>query len=371
MPKNPQILKTQSFNKKLLLKKSLILLKGLNIITVSFGGYKLMQLFASILFSIKLFILPPDSNLVFDTSFDINKEVISVPNFKTKEKMNFVFNSDVYKLGCDTMPNVIFWRNIMNLHKDSALFNTPKDRIVLSKQHVNSWEKKDLAMKSCYKDSLRNWYCLSDSARILLTNGKSFFYDFEKASANFNQGINDFVANGVDPWYAQAILMIESPNKLQKSNAGAYGSFQLMKDVARQFGLKVNKKIDERANFDRSAYAASCLIKKICIPYTKQILDSLGITNYKENELWFRLLVMHSYHAGAGNVRKALFSFRPTVGNIDLIYTLWHTETKHFKSASQNYSQLVLAAMLEVNEKFGLAPAQLKIKSSSKEAELR
>ena len=242
---------------------------------------------------------------------------------------------------------------------------------MLSKEHIKSWDSKDLASKSCYKDSLRSYYCLSDSARILLTNGKSFFYDFEKASANFNQGINDFIANGVDPWYAQAILMIESPNKLQKSNAGAYGSFQLMKDVARLFGLKVNKHIDERSNFDRSAYAASCLIKKICIPKTRQILDSLGITNYKENELWFRLLVMHSYHAGSGNVKKALFLFKPKVGNIDMIYTLWHTETKHFKSASQNYSQLVLAAMLEVNEKFGLAPHQLKISTLPKNTELR
>ena len=43
---------------------------------------------------------------------------------------------------------------------------------------------------------------------------------------------------------------------------------------------------------------------------------------------------------------------------MNLIYTLWHTETKLFKSASQNYSQLVLAALLEVNEKFGLAPKQ-------------
>jgi hypothetical protein len=43
---------------------------------------------------------------------------------------------------------------------------------------------------------------------------------------------------------------------------------------------------------------------------------------------------------------------------MQLIYTLWHTQTKQFKSASQNYSQLVLAALLEVNEKFGLAPHQ-------------
>jgi hypothetical protein len=129
--------------------------------------------------------------------------------------------------------------------------------------------------------------------------------------------------------------------------------------------------MDERSDFDRSAYAASCLIKKICIPKTRQILDSLGITNYKENELWFRLLVMHSYHAGAGNVKKALFSFRPTQGNMNLIYTLWHTETNKFRSASQNYSQLVLAAMLEVNEKFGLAPHQLIVEPKFKESALR
>jgi hypothetical protein len=80
---------------------------------------------------------------------------------------------------------------------------------------------------------------------------------------------------------------------------------------------------------------------------------------------------MHSYHAGAGNVKKALFAFRPTEGNLNLIYTLWHTETNHFKSASQNYSQLVLAAMLEVNEKFKLAPHQLVIEPRPKESALR
>ena len=56
---------------------------------------------------------------------------------------------------------------------------------------------------------------------------------------------------------------------------------------------------------------------------------------------------------------------------MNLIYTLWHTETKHFKSASQNYSQLVLAALLEVNEKFGLAPQPLLLGPKVKESALR
>lgn len=295
-------------------------------------------------------------------------EIIKVTHLRTNDSMDYVFCSQLYKYGCDTLANVKFWRTIMNLHKDTGLFNLPDGRIVLSKTHLKDWERFEIQQKNCYKDSLRNWYCLPDSARILLTNGKSFFYDFDKASLNFHRGINDFMANGVDPWYAQAILLIESPNKLQKSNAGAYGSFQLMKDVARMYGLKVNKNIDERADFDRSAYASSSLIKYICIPKAKEMLDSLGIKNYDETDLWFRLLVMHNYHAGAGNVKRALFSFRPTEGNMNLIYTLWKTETKQFKSASQNYSQLVLAAMLEMNERLGLAPQPLALQPKNTEA---
>ena len=318
-----------------------------------------MSLLISITVALKLFVAPPDSNIIsYTSSFNLREDVISIPNLTTKEKTDFVFNKQVYDLRCDTLANVIFWRRIMHLNKDSALLNRPENRHILHAVHCYKWDTLCIAKKNAIKDSLRYMNCLMDSARILMTTGKSFFYDFEKASINFNKGINDFVANGVDPWYAQAILMIESPNKLQKSNAGAYGSFQLMKDVARLFGLKVNSKIDERKDFDRSAYAASSLIKKICIPKTREILDSLGIKDYRENDLWFRLLVMHSYHAGSGNVKKALFSFRPKQGDINLIYTLWHTETKHFRSASQNYSQLVLAALLEVNEKFGLAPYQ-------------
>lgn len=333
-----------------------ILLSCLCIIIVSFGTYKLMSFFISIVLTLKLFSTPPDSSGINNNPYNIREDVIGIEGIHLNGPSDFVYNKQMYTLGCDTLSNVRFWRTIMKLNKDSALLNTPENRKVLAKVAVKDWETQTEEQKARFKDSLRFTYCLSDSSRILLTAGKSFFYDFTKASANFHKGINGFVNNNVDPWYAQAILLIESPNRLQKSNAGAYGSFQLMKDVARLYGLKVNKHVDERANFERSAYAASSLIRTICIPKTKEILDSLGIKNYNENDLWFRLLVMHSYHAGAGNVRKALFTFRPTEGNMDLIYTLWRTETKHFRSASQNYSQLVLAAMLEVHEKFGLSP---------------
>ena len=279
------------------------------------------------------------------------KNVIGIVNPLSKYNENYIFDMSLYVYKVDTLPQVKFWRKIMNLHQDSSLLCLATDRNIIKKLANKEWESKHDTLKKHYKDSIRISKNLDSTHRILLTSGKKYFYDFDKTYQNFHQGINCFVENEVDPWYAQAILLIESPNKLQKSNAGAYGPFQLMREVARLFGLKVNKQLDERANFERSAFAASSLIKKVCLPRIRLALDSLGIKNYGEDELWFRLLVMHSYHAGAYNVEKALFSFMPKEGNMNLIYNLWQAKTAHFKTASQNYSQLILAAMLEMNER--------------------
>ena len=284
---------------------------------------------------------------------DYKDDLITVFNPEAQQQQSYVYDKEIYLLGCDTLSQVKFWRSIMHLPKDSALMCYSNQRHVVSKLHLKTWNSLSDVQKLVFRDSLRTTNCLSDSERILMVEGKSFFYDFDKAYPNLHRGIDDFIANNVDPWYAQAILLIESPNRLQKSNVGAYGPFQLMKPVARLFGLKVNKQIDERADFDRAAYASSSLLKKICIPKAKEILDTLGIS-YNETDLWFRLLVMHVYHAGAGNVKAVLEAIKPKHGDFALIQTLWHTQAKAFKTASQNYSQLTLAAMLEMNAKLKL-----------------
>jgi hypothetical protein len=286
------------------------------------------------------------------------RNVVGILNPLTQCNQNYVFDESLYQYKIDTVPQVKFWRSIMNLHQDSALICIVNNRCVVEKVSLKDWNQKSDSAKKYYKDSIRCAMNIDTNSRILLTSGKKFFYDFDKTSLNFEKGIHCFIENGVDPWYAQAILLIESPNKLQKSNVGAYGSFQLMKDVARLYGLKVNERVDERADFDRSAYAASSLIKNICIPRAQIMLDSLKIVNYTEEELWFRLLVMHIYHAGAYNVQKALYSFAPKEGNMELIYTLWQTQAGRFKSSSQNYSQLVLAAMLEMDERMPYLPKE-------------
>jgi len=257
-----------------------------------------------------------------------------------------VLDSSVFKEGWDAFSNVNYWRTLMKLHEDSAIMSEKGTRRILDRITVSFYESLGDSAKERYKDSLRRQYGLSDSTRILYSNGKSFFYRYENSLPLIDTSIAVFLENGVDPWYAQAILIIESPNKIQKSNAGAYGPFQLMKGVARKYGLKVSGGVDERRDLKRSAYAASMLLKRSCIPYARKMLDTLGIS-YNECDLWFKLLVMHNYHAGPGNVRAVLGEICPNEGGQQLIRQMWVTTAGDFLNASQNYSQVLLAAQIE------------------------
>ncbi len=257
-----------------------------------------------------------------------------------------VLDSSIFCEGWQTLPNVNYWRTLMKLPEDSAFMSEKGTRKVLDKVSVKYYECLGDSDKSRYKDSLRMVFGLSDSTRILYTTGKRFFYRYENSLPLIDTSISVFLENGVDPWYAQAILIIESPNKIQKSNAGAYGPFQLMKGVARKYGLKVGKGVDERKELKRSAYAAAMLLKRSCIPHARRMLDSLGVP-YNECDLWFRLLVMHNYHAGAGNVRAVLGEICPNTGGQQLIRLMWVTTAGNFLNASQNYSQVLLAAQIE------------------------
>jgi hypothetical protein len=264
--------------------------------------------------------------------------------------------AEIYEQNLDKLPHVIFWRRIMNLHKDSCLVNIHGERRILATMYAPAWGNIQGDERQKMLDSFRKINGVLDTPRIVSTMGKSFFYTFEKISTRIPQGMEEFEKNGVAGWYAKAILLIESPNQLQKSTAGAYGPFQLMKGVAKSYGLKVNKKVDERANFNRSAYAASQLIKTVCIPYAQQMLEARGISS-REDELWFRLFVMHIYNAGAGNVQMALNSIPMPGNNIELIKQLWNTSAGRFQTSSQNYSQLILAAFLEYEARVEKKPA--------------
>lgn len=272
---------------------------------------------------------------------------------KTSDKNGVLMSPQViYDEKWDRLNQAVFWKKIMRLHPDSTLINVASNRQILLSVATKEWQSKTDEEKVLLKNELRRKYQLASDEKLLCTSGKSHFYKFDAVYPSLTKGILAFENLNVDPWYAQAILLIESPGQLMKSNAGAYGAFQLMPAVARAQGLKVNKYIDERKDFDRSAYAAASLIQKICIPSAKRILDDKNIT-YNENDLWFRLFVMHVYHAGAGNVNAVINKINPNLGGQELITQMWQTEAGHFGNSSQNYTQLVIASQLILNDLVG------------------
>jgi hypothetical protein len=263
---------------------------------------------------------------------------------KTKNHLTRVMHSDALFLEhWVDLPQPQFWRKIMQLSPDSCLVNVARTRQVLSSLSNAEWSRKTDAEKVAYKAELKRQFQIDTNEAVYVTAGKSDFYQFHEVLPSLGQGIQVFEDNQVDPWFAQAILLIESPAQLIKSISGAYGAFQLMPSVARNYGLTVNSSTDERANFSKSAFAASQLLKQSCIPSARKILNQTRIS-YTEQELGFRLLVMHVYHAGAGNVAAVVKKINPKNTVMDLIQSMWVTSAASFGNNSQNYSQLALAA---------------------------
>ncbi len=259
-------------------------------------------------------------------------------------KIYYVEDSSLYTEKWDSLPQPMFWEKIMGLGEDSCIINEAKTRNIFYWTASSEWDEQEDSTKDNIRDSLRELAGLDSTARIFKTTGKSQFYQFDKVISSVSRGVELFDSYGVDPWYAQTILLIESPGKLDKySNVGALGPFQLMKGVARKYGLTVNRRVDQRKDFDKSSKAASRLISETCIPMAKAILTNQGIT-YKEDELWFKLFVLHIYHAGAGNVGALLQHHKPEERKQELLKWMWQNEYAKFKNASQNYSQVALAS---------------------------
>lgn len=263
-------------------------------------------------------------------------------------KVCFVQLPCVREEGWDTLQHVRFWRQIMRLSPDSALVSVAETREVLARIRMRDYTHLGDSERMQYKAAIRSKHDLPAHTRLYVTTGKNWFYNPHVVAPKIQQAIAIFDSLGVDPFLAQAVLLIESPVGNLRSESGAYGHFQLMKDVARQFGLRVDRHTDEREDFEKSAVAAAKLFRDICIPYAASMLQDQGYT-YHERALWFRLLAMHIYHAGAGTVRKALNATPIQADGSALIRQLWKTEYGHFRNAAQNYSQLVLASYLEFN----------------------
>jgi len=290
---------------------------------------------------ILLFLVP----LVFFSQSDYLVRFVG----KDSAEYTFVNTNNLIEECWDSLAQPNFWKEVMLLPEDSCVINIASTREILGKDSFVKWKAQTNEQKKQYKDSVRKVYGLSADTKIYVTSGKNHFYQFEKVIPSISKAIPVFQSYQTDPWYAQAILLIESPGKIEFSNVGAYGPFQLMKSVARSHGLIVNKTTDERKDFDKSAMGAASLIRTTCIPEAKKILTQNNI-EFSEDELWFKLFVLHIYHAGAGNVGGLIQSFDYKPSGKELITKMWQSEWGGFKNASQNYSQVALAALLNLHE---------------------
>lgn len=260
-----------------------------------------------------------------------------------------IYDASLYQERWDSLTHIQFWRQIMSMPKDTCIVSRMADRKILGKIPTWQWVKMNNARQAAYKDSLRTAYELAPNSGIYVTAGKNHYYNFDDVLYQITGALRVFRELNVDPWFAQAILLIESPGRLNRSPVGAYGPFQLMPEVADEFGLIVSDSLDERENLTKSATAAAMLIRRRCVPLTRFMLRKRNIP-FNEEDTFFRMLVLHCYHAGAGNVEAVLAKLQPTAGGVDLMKSVWQTEAGGFKNASQNYSQLAIAAFLELDQ---------------------
>jgi hypothetical protein len=275
-------------------------------------------------------------------------KVVEVVMRKDSMLQQVVSDPEMYYERWDTLAQPRFWRRVMNLTPDSAVLNIAADRSILEIFPTERYDTLDTEGKRAFKRQKLAQYHLPSHTRIYVTYGKADYYQIRAVMPSIGKAIEIFEEVGTDPWYAQAILLIESPGQIRRSPTGAYGSFQLMSAVAREEGLLVDSRVDERENFAKSAAAAARFLRRVCIPEARRIAKRHGL-DHDEQDLWFRLMVLHCYHAGAGNVAGAVRKVNPQAGGMALITALWHTEHRGFRNASQNYSQVALASLLELD----------------------
>jgi hypothetical protein len=243
--------------------------------------------------------------------------------------------------------NVAFWKKDIMLSSDSFLVVNQFDRQVFDVVHKNSVNKIERSQNLTTLGTLYGYrYNVPQQIKIKFVRGRREFFDYAVIGPKLKEAYKVFNAVGADPTIAQLLLLIESPNNHKGvSHSGAAGHFQIMPSVARKYGLRINARFDERHNFARSSYAAARLVKEYCIPQAKRICNARGI-EISEESLWFKLLALHIYNAGAGNVSIAVRHLPEVANGNELIKRLWRTNVGAFQNSSQNYSQVCLASYL-------------------------
>lgn len=159
--------------------------------------------------------------------------------------------------------------------------------------------------------------------------------------------IGDKLENKSMPKDLIYLALIESEfNPNAKSKVKAVGMWQFMKGTAKQYGLAVGKKVDERKNPKRSTDAA--------LSYLSSLHDRLGS--------WY--LAAAAYNSGEGTVLKALKNVTgQTKGTDDDFFRIMSKLPKE----TQDYVPKLIAAARVGNEpeKYGLTTRASPSRSST------
>lgn len=136
-----------------------------------------------------------------------------------------------------------------------------------------------------------------------------------------------FKEHGI-PAELKYLAVIESKLKLSaRSHAGAVGPWQFMPATARNYGLRVNSKVDERRDFVKSTHAAAKYLK----------------TLYNEFEDW--LLVIAAYNGGPG----VIYNARKKSGS-DNFWKLQH----YLPAESRNHVKKYIATHYMMEDRGGI-----------------
>jgi len=136
------------------------------------------------------------------------------------------------------------------------------DTLSLDPFHINMQDL-DFASEKVIVERELNPLGLEKLEQELLINRFSLyqFLLYHKRSHQYFPYIESYLSESDIPDDIKYLAVAESGLQYDAlSHAGARGLWQLMPDTARQYGLRVDKYIDERLNFERSTRAAAAYI---------------------------------------------------------------------------------------------------------------
>ncbi len=214
--------------------------------------------------------------------------------------------------------------------------------------YFNSAEKNKLAGKGVEKDLANLMYNKYHEENfktdMVMIHKIEKYMDYYEKSGTFKIGLArrekyiDIIENifrkrniPVDLSY---IAFVESNYDPYAYNpvSGARGMWQFMPDTAREYGLKVNRKVDERTDPVKSTEAAA--------KYISDLIAVFGVSSFT--------LSLAAYNVGDGSLRMSLQSLEDPVNDRNFWYLYQHNlipdETKEFV--------LKILALMILNEKY-------------------